>query len=258
VFSVQPQARSRHVTGCGRSWLNSRRIAAAAILGLTFWLIRSFLVPLIWAAIFAIANWETYRRCAQRLPEALRAHVLPLAFSILITFLVLGPVVFAFGVLAGQSQAWLTEISIMDKAGFAAPSWFGEIPMIGMRLTDAWNDALGVPGGLSALLSRVEGESLLHSLQSVSHLIVYRAFVVSVTIVTLVLLLRRGEALAELLARRIDEHLGQLGAADRNLRDAALHRIFCGYRGVRGSNCARCLCFCAHCRCGWVHRAVPQ
>jgi histidine kinase/DNA gyrase B/HSP90-like ATPase len=97
--------------------------------------------------------------------------------------LVLGPVVFAFGVLGGQSQAWLSEISIMDKAGFAAPSWLGAIPIVGMRLADTWNDALGAPGGLSALLSRVENDSLLHSLQSVSHLIVYRAFVVSVTIV---------------------------------------------------------------------------
>jgi predicted PurR-regulated permease PerM len=219
---MQPQARSPHVTGCGPGWLNSRRIAALVILGLTFWLIRSFIVPLIWAAIFAIANWQIYRRCAQHLPGALRAHVLPLAFSILITFLVLGPVVFAFEVLAGQSQAWLTEISIVDRAGFPAPSWLGSIPIVGMRLIDAWNDALGAPGGLSALLRRVENDSLLHSLQSVGHLIVYHAFVVSVTIVTLVLLLRRGEALAELLARRIDEQLGPLGTKYVGVAIAAL------------------------------------
>jgi predicted PurR-regulated permease PerM len=62
------------------------------VLGLTLWLIRSFIVPLIWAAIFAIANWQIYRRCAQHLPDALRVHVLPLVFSVLITLLVLGPV----------------------------------------------------------------------------------------------------------------------------------------------------------------------
>ena len=219
---MQPQAGCRRVIGCGPGWLNSRRIAALVILGLTFWLIRSFIVPLIWAAIVAIANWQTYRRCAQHVPDALKAQVLPLAFSILITFLVLGPVVFAFEVLAEQSQAWLTAISTMDKAGFTAPSWLGTIPIVGMRLTDAWNDALGAPGGLSALLSRVENESLLHSLQSVGHLIVYHAFVVSVTIVTLVLLLGRGEALAGLLARRIDELLGQLGAKYVGVAIAAL------------------------------------
>ena len=85
------------------NWLSSRRIAAAVVLGLTFWLIRSFMIPLIWAAVFAIANWPLYRRCAQHVPEAMREHVLPVAFSILLTFLVLGPIVFAFAILARQS-----------------------------------------------------------------------------------------------------------------------------------------------------------
>ena len=202
----------RLVTGWPPPWLSSRRVAAAIVLALTFWLIRSFVVPLIWATIFAVANWPLYRRCALHLPDALRARVLPVAFSVLVTFLVLGPVVFAFGILAGHSQAWLTEISIMDKGGLVAPSWLSAIPMVGTRLADAWNEALGAPGGLSALLSRVEEGSLLRSLQSVGHLIVYHAFVVAITVVALVLLFRRGEALAESLARRIDEQFGRPGA----------------------------------------------
>jgi predicted PurR-regulated permease PerM len=210
------------MTGWPPNWLTSRRIAAVVLVGLTFWVIRSFIVPLIWAAIFSIANWQLYRRCAQHLPEALRAHVLPLVFSVLIAFLVLGPVIFAFGVLAVQSQALLTEVSFMDKAGFAAPTWLGAIPVVGIRLADAWNDALGAPGGLSALLSRIGDNSLLQSLQSVGHLIVYHVFVVAVTIVTLVLLFRRGEALAELLARRIDEQFGRLGARLVDVAVAAL------------------------------------
>jgi len=197
-------------------------VAALIVLGLTFWLIRSFLIPLVWAAIFAIANWQFYHRCAQRLPEALRAHVLPLAFSILITLLVLGPVVFAFGILAGQGQAWLTEISIMDKSGLTAPSWLGTIPMVGTRLVEAWNDALGAPGGLSSLLSRIEDGSLLRSLQSVGHLILYHSFVIAITVVTLVFLFRQGETLAGLLARRIDEQFGRFGTKYIGVAVAAL------------------------------------
>jgi len=212
----------RFVTDWPANWLSSRRIAAAVVLGLTLWLIRSFLIPLIWAAVFAIANWPLYRRCAQRVPEAVRAHVLPLAFSILITFLVLGPIVFAFAILARQSQAWLTEISIMDKGGLLAPSWLRATPMVGTRLADAWNDAAGTPGSLAALLSRVEGSSLLHSLQSVGHLIAYHAFVVAITVVALVFLFRRGEELAEALAHRIDEQFGRLGGKFVGVAAAAL------------------------------------
>jgi predicted PurR-regulated permease PerM len=215
-------AHVRFVTGWPANWLSSRRIAAAVVLGLSFWLIRSFLIPLIWAAVFAIANWPLYRRCAQHVPKAMRAHVLPLAFSILITFLVLGPIVFAFAILARQSQAWLTELSIMDKSGLLAPSWLRATPMIGTRLADAWNDAAGTPGGLSALLSRVEESSLLHSLQSVGQLIAYHAFVVAITVIALVFFFRRGEELAEALAHRIDEQFGRLGKKFVGVAVAAL------------------------------------
>jgi predicted PurR-regulated permease PerM len=210
------------VTGWTANWLSSRRIAAAVVLALTFWLIRSFIIPLIWAAVFAIANWPLYRRCAQRVPEAMRAHVLPLAFSILITSLVLGPIVFAFAILARQSQAWVIEISVMDKGGLLAPSWLRATPMVGTRLADAWNDVAGTPGGLSALLSRVEDSSLLHSLRSVGQLIAYHAFVVAITVVALVFSCRRGEELAKALDRRIDEQFGRLGGKFFGVAVAAL------------------------------------
>ena len=202
--------------------LSSRRIAAAVVLGLAFWLIRSFMIPLIWAAVFAIANWPLYRRLAQHVPEAMRAHVLPLAFSVLITFIVLGPIVFAFAILARQSQAWLTEISVMDKGGLSAPSWLRAAPLVGTRLADAWNDAAGAPGGLSALLGRVEDSSLLVSLQSVGHLIAYHAFVVAITVVALVFFFRRGEGLAKALSHRIDERFGRLGGKFVEVSVAAL------------------------------------
>ena len=196
----------------------SRRIAAAVVLGLTFWLIRSFLVPLIWAIVFATANWPLYRWCAQHVPKVLRAQVLPLAFALLITFLVLGPVFLAFGILAKQSQAWVTEVTIMDKDGILAPAWMTATPLVGTRLADSWNDALGTPGALSVFLRRLEDGTPLHSLQSIGHLIAYHAFVVTITIVILVFLFRQGQGLAESLARRIE---GQFGQPGRTLLDVA-------------------------------------
>jgi predicted PurR-regulated permease PerM len=94
--------------------------------------------------------------------------------------------------------------------------------MIGTRLADAWTDVVAPPGGLSALLSRVEDSSLLHSLQSVGHLIAYHAFVVAITVVALVFFFRRGEELAAALDQRIDEHFGRLGGQVVEVAIAAL------------------------------------
>ncbi len=194
-----------------------------------FWLIRSFVVPLIWATIFAISNWPLYRLASRHLPDALKSHVLPLVFSVLITLLVLGPVLFAFGVLAGQGHEWLNEIAVLDKQGLAAPSWLGEIPVLGSRLSDSWNNTAGVPGGLSSLLDRAESGSLLRSVKSIGRLIAYHAFVVAMTVVTLFSLFRQGESLAESLANRILERFGQpgvryVGIAVATLR-ATLHSM---------------------------------
>jgi len=179
-------------------------------------------VPLIWATIFATSNWPLYRLASRYLPDALKSHVLPLVFSVLITLLVLGPVLFAFGVLAGQSQDWLTEIAVLDKHGIVAPSWLKEIPMLGTRLTDSWNTTAGVPGGLSSFLDRADNGSLLRSVKSIGRLMAYHAFVVAMTVIALFSLFRQGESLSAALANRTLERFGQPGVRYLTIAVAAL------------------------------------
>jgi predicted PurR-regulated permease PerM len=62
----------------------------------------------------------------------------------------------------------------------------------------------------------------LSGISIVGHLIMYHAFVVSVTIVALVIVLRQGEVLAELLSRHVDEKFGRLGARFVDVAIAAL------------------------------------
>lgn len=203
-------------------WLNVRRVAAVLILGLTIWLIRSFVVPLIWATIFAVSNWPLYRRSVQFLPERLSAHVIPLLFSALITVLVLGPIIFAITILAQQAQVWMAHLVAMDQRGLTAPSWLKGISKVGARLEEYWNSSLGVPNGLSAWFERTDGPSWLRSAQSIGQFIAYHSFVAAVTVVILFFLLRHGELLAALLARRIRERFGQPGIRYVGIGVAAL------------------------------------
>src|ERR1700719_4138890 len=83
-------------------WLSARGAAGALVLGLTLWLLRSFVVPLIWATIVAVSSWPMYRRTARLFPDKLRAQWAPPVLAALITLLVLGPIVFAFSILAEQ------------------------------------------------------------------------------------------------------------------------------------------------------------
>jgi predicted PurR-regulated permease PerM len=53
-----PDARGRRVT---------RLVGAAVLLGLTLWMIRTYLTTLGWAGIIAISVWPLYRRIQARL-----------------------------------------------------------------------------------------------------------------------------------------------------------------------------------------------
>jgi predicted PurR-regulated permease PerM len=203
-------------------WVNAHRVARALVLGLTLWLLRSFVVPLIWAIIVAVSSWPMYRRTARLFPDSLRAQWAPPLLAAVITLLVLGPIVFAFSILAEQMHDLTLQVALADQHGVVAPHWFTDVPLIGDRLAELWNSTAGAPGGLTALVSHADTGSTLRWVQSVGQLIAYHAFVAAVTVVVLFSLFRQGESLAVLLARGVGRRFGRAGTAYLGLAIAAL------------------------------------
>jgi len=202
--------------------LSALKIAAVLLLGVTVWLLRSFLVPLIWATILAIANWPLYRRALKIFPAWMRPNLIPLLLSALITALILGPIIFACSMLLDQAHAWAVQLAAADQHGLTAPSWLQEIPLMGTRLAEDWNSAAGTPGGLSSWIRRVDSSSMLRWLQSVGQLVAYHTFVAAVTVVVLFFLFRQGELFEIRLASAIRRRFGETGTAYANLAVAAL------------------------------------
>ena len=95
---------------------------AALVVLLSAWIIQSFFLPLVWAAIIAIATWPLYRRFALRMPARLASTVTPAVFTVLISSFLLGPMVFAFGAVAVEAQSWLDRLALADKTGLAVPA----------------------------------------------------------------------------------------------------------------------------------------
>ena len=188
-----------------REWLNPKRMFVIFVLGLVLWLLRSFFVPLIWATIICVASWPLYRRSSRLLSKRMRAKLAPALFTAFITFLVLGPIVFAFAVLTAQAQAWAAQMVAAAHSGLLAPAWLRDTPLIGTRLAEYLNSAA------TAWLNRDTG-SYLRSVQSVGQFFAYHAFVVSVTIVALYSLFRHGDSLTALLSRGIQHLFGEAGA----------------------------------------------
>src|SRR5215472_4001540 len=110
---------------------NRKWIPAAIALLFSLWLLRSFLVPLTWAFIIALASWPLYRRFRAHLPPRVGSNGAALLFTLLITLSVLGPFGFAFAAIGAQAQAWAHEIVVAEHQGLPPPEWLPVVPLAG-------------------------------------------------------------------------------------------------------------------------------
>jgi predicted PurR-regulated permease PerM len=197
-----------------RTWV----LTALALL-FCLWLLRSFLVPLTWAFIIALASWPLYRKFAARLPPRFGLNGTALLFTLLVTLLVLGPFALAFVAITGQAQAWAREILVAENRGLAPPEWLPALPLAGSWLIDQWNVVLGVPGGVSRWLNRTGSSWVLGWAESAGGFALRHAMIIVFTVLALFFLYRGGEPLAVRITQAIHHKLGPRG--DSYLQQAA-------------------------------------
>lgn len=193
-------------------------MAGAFILLLSLWILRSFVVPLAWASIVALASWPVYRRFADRLPRRFASNLTPLLFTVLVAVSVLGPVVFAFGALLAQGQAWAHQLVVADREGLALPAWVEEIPLLGTSLAEQWRAILGTPGGVAMWLQHADARFLFGWAGSIGQFAGHHAFLVFFSLLALFFVYRDGEALAGEIDRIVRARLG--GRGERYLGQA--------------------------------------
>jgi predicted PurR-regulated permease PerM len=201
---------------------NTRWVWAGFVLLLSVWVLRSFLEPLLWAAIVAVASWPLYRRFARSLPGWMASSVTPALFTALVGLFVLGPILFAFGALIAQAQRWLDQLALADKTGLAAPAWLESLPVVGARLSEAWQALLGRPGGLSGWLQRADASAVLGAAETLGQFMAHHLFVISFTVLVLFFFYRRGDALPRNVNRLLQDRLGPRAQPYVELAIAAL------------------------------------
>ena len=89
--------------------------AALAVIGL--WVARSFLIPLGWASVLAIAFWPLYRRCTEHGRFNSGSALAPLVFTLLIGLVLLIPLGFAAVEVGRAGQAASEWVHRSQEAG---------------------------------------------------------------------------------------------------------------------------------------------
>lgn len=197
----------------GTLW--ARAAGGALVVALSLWLLHSFLTPLAWAVVLAIATWQPYRWLESRLPRSAAA-----LFTGLMAVLVLGPVTYGL-VLAGREAQSLSHLLLEAQAhGLAAPDWLPKLPLAGDWAASAWADYLGNADTVNETIQDLHIASLLGYTKAFAAQVLHRLVAVFVTLLALFFLYRHGAPLGQQVRRCGSGLFGPVG--ERYLAHAAV------------------------------------
>ena len=200
-----------------------RRLTLGALLGgliLLAWLVLApFVVPVLWAAIFAYVTWPAFLR----LEAALHSRRLAATFmTLLVAAMVVVPLVWVGLTLQRElGAAWQEVLARAAGGGLALPESVYRWPVIGTKLrewlTELHRDPVAVGAALSAMVTRLVGE--MGVMGGVGRNLAKMGFAV----LTLFFLYLHGEDLLRqvrtaargLLGSRVDGYLEAIGATTR-------------------------------------------
>jgi predicted PurR-regulated permease PerM len=119
----------------------------------SFWVVRPFISAFIWATTIVVATWPLLLRLQQRLWGKRRLAVVVMSLALLLVLLV--PLTLAVITIvdkADQIVAWVKSLASFTVP--PPPHWFGNIPLVGAKLADRWQQLAALsPENLSARLA---------------------------------------------------------------------------------------------------------
>jgi predicted PurR-regulated permease PerM len=103
----------------------------------TVWILRPFLVSILWGTIVVVATWPALERLQKRLANRRGLAVFLMAAALLLIVLV--PMIFAVLIIAKNAEHITAQIRSFDPFSLAwPPQWLKRIPLAGENMADRW------------------------------------------------------------------------------------------------------------------------
>ena len=109
------------------------------VIAALFWILRPFILALVWATMIVVPTWPLMRRVQERLWRQRWLAVTVMTIALLLVFiipfsLVLGTIVRNADEIAGWTQ------SLKDVKIPAPPDWVQKLPLVGHKAESAWRE----------------------------------------------------------------------------------------------------------------------
>jgi predicted PurR-regulated permease PerM len=196
------------------------------LIAASFWILRPFILAVVWAAMIAVSTWPLMRNIQSRLRSRALAVVVMTAAMVLV-FVV--PMVLAIETLVENADTIKRWTRMLATASIPpAPDWVLRIPLVGASLADTWTGIAAA--GRQGLMARfaphaaAAAQWVLDALGSAGILAVQ----LLLTIVITVILYLQGEAARAGLIRFGRRLAGQRGEAVVILAGQAIRGVALG------------------------------
>ncbi|NTW59666.1 MAG: AI-2E family transporter YdiK [Nitrospirae bacterium] len=111
----------------------------AILIASTFWVMRPFLMSLIWASVIVVATWPAFEGFERRLGG--RRGLAVAAMAVLILLVILVPITFAVATILGNVDNISAHVSSLSSLSLSAPpDWISSIPVAGARIAGRWRE----------------------------------------------------------------------------------------------------------------------
>jgi predicted PurR-regulated permease PerM len=105
----------------------------------SFWVIRPFLMPLIWAAVIVVATWPAFEKLKARLGGRHGLAVSVMAVTMLLLIIV--PITLAIVTIVGNAGNISAKVSKLSTLSLPAPpDWVSHVPLAGEKITTRWRN----------------------------------------------------------------------------------------------------------------------
>jgi predicted PurR-regulated permease PerM len=120
--------------------------------------VHGFLVPVLAAAVIALASWPLRERGVHQLGlgRTLTATGMVL---ILVCFLVI-PIAMALVYAFRELREWINWAIFVNASGAPTPAWMVDLPQVGTWLDEQWRTYIGHPGGISEIVQAISGSNI--------------------------------------------------------------------------------------------------
>ena len=128
-------------------------LAIGLLLLTTFWILKPFLLALVWATMITVATWPMLLGAQKRLRNSRALAVLTMTVGMLLVLIV--PLLLAMATIVQnhvKMKEWILQFTAQGLP--SPPDWVGNLPLVGRQAAAMWTEAAaGGPAGLSAQVS---------------------------------------------------------------------------------------------------------